>query len=135
MISLSLQCLQASDTVQVFMALQHCSACWPAAQAVSVLWTSITVSAPASSQVWSINCKNAPYKTWNLASSINLVNKTYSWIVWVSSKTAPYAKLREYVNKKNPHKRFYMKRALESSIKEIEDFFNKNILAYIIKKK
>jgi len=83
---------------------------------------------------WKAN-KNAPYKTWNLASSINLVNKTYSWIVWVSSQTAPYAKLREYVNKKNPHKKFYMKRALESSIKEIEDFFNKNILAYIIKKK
>ena len=77
---------------------------------------------------------NAPYKTWNLRRWIWYEIKDYIWIVWVSEKV-PYAKLREYVNKKNPHKRFYMKRALESSIKEIEDFFNKNILAYIIKKK
>jgi hypothetical protein len=78
---------------------------------------------------------NAPYKTWNLRSSINLINEDYKWIVWVSQKTAPYWRVREYVNKKNPSRRFYMKRALESSKKEIEEFFKKNILSYIVKKK
>lgn len=77
---------------------------------------------------------NAPYFKWNLRRGIWYEVKPYIWTVWVSEKV-PYAKLREYVNKKNPHKRFYMKRALESSQKEIQEFFNKNILDYIIKKK
>ncbi len=78
--------------------------------------------------------KNAPYLTWNLRRWINFEVKPYIWIVWVSEKIK-YARAREYVNKKNPHKRFYMKRALESSQKEIQGFFDKNIMKLIIKKR
>lgn len=83
---------------------------------------------------WKAN-KNAPYLSWNLASSINVMNKDYTWIVWVDDKSAPYGLRREYENKKNPHKRFYMKRALESSQKQIQEFFAKNITKNITKKK
>lgn len=66
----------------------------------------------------------APYETWNLRRSITTEVKKDTWIVWTNVK---YAKLREYVNKKNPSKKFYMKRALETSIPKIERIFTKNL--------
>jgi len=68
--------------------------------------------------------KNAPYQTWNLRRSLNWKIKEDTAIVWTNVK---YAKIREYVNKKNPSRRFYMKRALESSYNEIKRIFTKNI--------
>jgi len=68
--------------------------------------------------------KNAPYQTWNLRRSITTDIKWDKWLVWTNVK---YAKIREYVNKKNPTTRYYMRRALNSSINQIKQFFNKNI--------
>lgn len=67
---------------------------------------------------------NAPYLTWNLKRSIWVEVKQDYWIVGTNVK---YAKLREYVNRKNPHTKFYMKRALESSLEQIKWYFAKNI--------
>jgi len=68
--------------------------------------------------------KNAPYQTWNLRRSITTEVKRDKWIIWTNVK---YAKVREYINKKNPSRRFYMKRALEKSWFEIKRIFTKNI--------
>ena len=68
--------------------------------------------------------KNAPYQTWNLRRSLTTEVKKDEWIVW---SNLIYARVREYVNKKNPSRKFYMKRALESSVWQIKDYFNKNI--------
>jgi len=68
--------------------------------------------------------KNAPYVTWNLRRSITTKVKKDEWIVWTN---VPYARVREYVNKKNPSRKFYMKRALESSERDIEKIFTKNL--------
>jgi len=68
--------------------------------------------------------KNAPYLTWNLRRSITTEVKKDIWFVWSNVK---YAKIREYVNKKNPHRRLYLTRALNTSIEQIKGFFNKNI--------
>jgi len=75
---------------------------------------------------------NAPVLSWDLKGSINWQVKDLYWIVWSNIK---YARIREYVNNKNPSKKFYMKRAIESSVWKIEEYFNKNIKDYIIKKK
>lgn len=66
----------------------------------------------------------APYETWNLRRSIATEVKKDKWIVWTNVK---YARKVEYVNKKNPSRKFYMKRALETSIPKIERIFTKNI--------
>ena len=68
--------------------------------------------------------KNAPYQSWNLRRSINYEIKKDEAIIWTNVK---YAKVREYVNKKNPSRKFYMKRALESSYWQIKRIFTKNI--------
>lgn len=80
---------------------------------------------------------NAPVLSWDLKWGINWNLKQISSWIWIisTSDSQPYARIREYVNKKNPHKKFYMKRALESSEKEIYEFFTKNILNMITKKK
>jgi len=67
---------------------------------------------------------NAPYITWNLRRSINTKVEPYTWIVWTNVK---YAQIREYINKKNPSRKYYMQRALESSETEINNYFAKNI--------
>jgi len=68
--------------------------------------------------------RNAPYQTWNLRRSITTEVKKDTWLIWTNVK---YAKVREYVNKKNPSRKFYMKRALESSANQIKKIFTKNI--------
>lgn len=76
--------------------------------------------------------ENAPFQSWDLRRSILPKIKEFIWVVWTNKN---YWRLREYSNKKNPHTRFYMKRALESSEKEIEEFFTTNILKNVTKKK
>jgi len=68
--------------------------------------------------------QNAPIQTWTLRRSITTQIKKDSWTVWTNVK---YARRREYENRKNPHRKFYMKRALESSINKIQSYFYKNI--------
>lgn len=68
--------------------------------------------------------KNAPYETWTLRRSITNEIKKDTAIIWTNVR---YAKVREYVNKKNPWRKFYMKRALESSYWKIKQIFTKNI--------
>lgn len=81
------------------------------------LWQSVTLV-----QWKAVN--NAPYLSWNLKRSIWVEVKQDIWIVWTN---LDYAKAREYVNKKNPHTKFYMKRALETSLEQIKIYFAKNI--------
>jgi len=68
--------------------------------------------------------RNAPYQTWNLRRSITTEVKRDKWIIGTNVR---YAKVREFVNKKNPSRKFYMKRALEKSWFEIKRIFTKNI--------
>lgn len=62
---------------------------------------------------------NAPYDKWNLRRSIG---SDYSRIkqgivrVWSDVK---YANIREYINNKNPHRKFYFKRAVDDNKDEI----------------
>lgn len=62
--------------------------------------------------------QNAPYDTGALRNSIRVkpVNDGVDVIAGGSSggKSVPYAKMREYENRKNPHTKFYMKRALNT---------------------
>ena len=74
---------------------------------------------------------NAPYKTWTLRGSLVPVMKTLYWTI---DSVTPYAVRREYENKKNPDRKFYMKRATDSSIREIENIFEENINEYLITK-
>ena len=62
--------------------------------------------------------ENAPYQTWKLRQSINidpLVIKKGQTKVRIWPRKVVYAIVREFVNKKNPHRRFYMKRAFEKA--------------------
>ena len=67
---------------------------------------------------------NAPFLSWNLRRSLHFKVKGDTGKVWTNVK---YARVREYINKKNPSKIFYMKRAIESSYHKIEQIFRKNI--------
>lgn len=54
--------------------------------------------------------ENAPYLTWALRRSIsNDFNWVTKWFVVVGSPLA-YASVREYVNNKNPHTKYYLER-------------------------
>lgn len=62
--------------------------------------------------------ENAPYQTGKLRQSINIdptVIKKWQTKVRIWPRKVVYAIIREFVNKKNPHKRFYMKRAFASA--------------------
>lgn len=78
-----------------------------------------------------IAAKNAPYQTWKLSQGIGIEegNKTAR----VGPRKINYAVVREYINKKNPHKRFYMRKTHDVSGKVVENAF---ITAYniVIKK-
>jgi len=67
---------------------------------------------------------NAPYLTWNLRRSITTKVLQDKWLVWTNVK---YAKIREFYNRKNPHTKFYMKRAMNDSLVMIQWYFNYNI--------
>lgn len=68
--------------------------------------------------------RNAPKLSWELKKSISTKNLKESWSVY---SELPYARRREYENKKNPHKKFYMKRALKQSVNWILRIFKKNL--------
>lgn len=74
--------------------------------------------------------RNAPYQTWTLRRSITQEVQPDRWVVWTN---VVYAKVREFINKKNPSRRFYMKRAFETSINAINMYFNKAISDYLNK--
>jgi len=57
---------------------------------------------------------NAPVLSWNLRRSI--IKETFQptlneWIIWRIWSKLKYAKRREFENYKNPHRKFYMKKA------------------------
>ena len=63
--------------------------------------------------------RNAPYETGNLRNSIRAVRVPTGGVDIIAGgnfggKSVPYAKRREYENKKNPQTKFYMKRALNT---------------------
>lgn len=64
---------------------------------------------------------NAPYLSWTLQKSISTdFNKIQKWIavVWSDVK---YAKVREYVNNKNPQTKHYLKRWYTEHKTEIKE--------------
>lgn len=63
--------------------------------------------------------ENAPYLTWALRRSIsNDFNSVNKWFVVVGSPLA-YASVREYVNNKNPHTKYYLERSYTEHKSEI----------------
>ena len=54
--------------------------------------------------------ENAPYLSWdlkrNISTDFNSISKWFA-VVW---SELPYASIREFVNKKNPHTKYYLKR-------------------------
>lgn len=63
---------------------------------------------------------NAPYQTWNLRSSITTQRERIKqWIVVVWSPVA-YARRREFENRKNPDRRFYLQRWYTENVAEID---------------
>lgn len=72
--------------------------------------------------------RNAPVLTWTLRRSISTdlaEVKNDIAKVWTN---VPYAKLREYENRKNPRRRFYMRRSVNQNIDKIKQLFLKNLL-------
>jgi len=68
--------------------------------------------------------KNAPYQSWNLRRSITTEVKNDKWLVGTNVK---YAKRVHFVNKKNPNRRLYLYKAINSSKEQIKKYFIKNI--------
>lgn len=65
--------------------------------------------------------ENAPYLTWSLRKSLNMDYLTLTkWYVVVGSPLA-YASVREFVNKKNPTRTFYLQRAFTEHMDDISD--------------
>jgi hypothetical protein len=63
--------------------------------------------------------ENSPYLTWALRRSISPdFNGISKWFAIVGSPLA-YASIREYVNNKNPHTKFYLQRAYTEHKDEI----------------
>ena len=69
--------------------------------------------------------KNAPVLTGTLRRSITTKVMRESAIVGTNVR---YARKREYSNRKNPHTKFYMKRALNDSLLKIQKFFYDNLM-------
>ena len=98
------------------------------------------------SQVWFYNSgqkiqrqaqANAPYQTGKLKQSIwvdpwIITKDTKSIRIWL--RKVIYATIREFYNKKNPDRRFYMKRAFEKAEDIIKEEFNKALKIIVIKK-
>lgn len=72
--------------------------------------------------------RNAPYQTGTLRRSITVDNKSIRQWIGIVGTNVVYARVREYINKKNPHKRFYMRRALKDNANKIIDIFRNNLL-------
>lgn len=71
--------------------------------------------------------ENAPYLTWSLKKSLHMDHNTLSkWFVVVGSPLA-YASVREFVNKKNPTRTFYLERAFTEHIDDITDIIMEDL--------
>lgn len=71
--------------------------------------------------------ENAPYLTWALRRSIsNDFNWVTKWFVIVGSPLA-YASVREYVNNKNPHTKYYLERWYTEHKSEIFDIMMEDL--------
>ena len=68
--------------------------------------------------------ENAPFQTGNLRRSITTKIEPRTGIVGTN---VVYARVREYVNKKNPNRRFYMRRALQDNAEKILKIFANNV--------
>jgi hypothetical protein len=96
-------------------------------------------------QVWLYNTSEtaieqarefAPYKTWRLKASIwrmpaNVTENTRKIVVW--PRKIKYAIIREYINYKNPDRRFYMKKTYKK-IPDIAKIEFNTALKIILKK-
>lgn len=90
-------------------------------------------------QIWLVNStqmiirqarENAPYDTGKLKQSINkepnnITTSTDEVRVW--PRKVVYSVKREFVNKKNPHRKFYMKRTHDSSPPIVKEEFEKAV--------
>lgn len=70
---------------------------------------------------------NAPYLTGTLKKSITTDNTHIASGKVEVGSNLEYARIREYVNKRNPHTRFYFKRAIEENEDRLQDLLAKHI--------
>lgn len=64
--------------------------------------------------------ENAPYLTWALRRSIsNDFSSVSKWLVVVGSPLS-YASLREFSNRKNPHRKYYLQRSYTEHVQDIQ---------------
>ena len=70
---------------------------------------------------------NAPYLTWTLRRSITSDLTRLNKLTTTIWSPVIYSRRREYENKKNPDRKFYLKRAYTENINKIWDIFNKVI--------
>lgn len=77
-------------------------------------------------QIWRWEAiQNAPVLTWNLRRSITTKVSWDKWFVWTNLK---YWKKREFINKKNPHRTFFMKKAKKEINENMDKVFTKNLI-------
>lgn len=72
--------------------------------------------------------KNAPYETGKLKQSIGMHPQTISegtGVVRVGSRKVIYSLRREYENRKNPDRKFYMKKTFQVSSPIVKEEFTK----------
>jgi len=67
--------------------------------------------------------ENAPYDTGKLKQSIAIEKSAYK--ARVGPRKLVYAVRREFENNKNPHRKFYMKRAYQDTPKIVQEEFQK----------
>lgn len=115
--------------IQININFQKIDFAWAIKKSIKKSTLLVHRKAQKNAPVWdyrAVNKKNWWSKQgWTLKRSITFDIKKDMWVVW---PTVPYWRIREYINNKNPKTKFYMKRALESSGKEIEDIFFKELL-------
>lgn len=71
--------------------------------------------------------KNAPVLRWTLRRSIKTDLREVNKWIWHVYTDLVYARKREYENRKNPHRRFYMTRAVQDTSWEVEKIFLRNL--------
>jgi hypothetical protein len=79
---------------------------------------------------------NAPYLTGKLSQSIGVdpwVITTNTKKINIGPRKVNYAILREFVNFKNPHRKFYMRRAFEKADEIVQNAFEKAVKMIIPK--
>lgn len=77
---------------------------------------------------------NSPFLTWNLRESITAdlsEVKQLIAIVWAGDAIIKYAKIREFINYKNPSTRFYLKRGYTMQKERIGKIVRQALKIYI----